>query len=116
MIKERKATWHNSCKESQKREEDLWTQAEELRTQGSKDDRNREDPVDDLRRLKKMGDEEENQWEKLTEIRKLHEIMMDQRRKAPRRRSVADFLELHVVLGVKKKKCRLSGREGLANE
>ena len=31
-IQETKATWHEKCKESQKRKEDLWTLAEELRT------------------------------------------------------------------------------------
>ena len=36
LIMERKATWHNSCKESQKREEDILEKAEELRTQEAK--------------------------------------------------------------------------------
>ena len=51
-IQETKATWHERCKESQEREEDIWTHAEELRTQGGKDDRNRKVLVDGLRRLK----------------------------------------------------------------
>ena len=51
-IQETEAIWHESCKESQKREEDLWTHAEELRTQGGKDDRIRKVLVDGFRRLK----------------------------------------------------------------
>ena len=71
-----KATWHQSCKESQEREEDIWTQAEELRTQGSKDDRNRKFLVDGFRRFKKMRDEEEEQkktTEALVERRRIRE-------------------------------------------
>ena len=73
MIKERNATWHKSSKESQKRGEDLWTQAEELRTQGSKDDKNRKVPVDGLRRLKKIRDEEE-------ELKKITDELLERRR------------------------------------
>ena len=51
-IQETKAIRHEGCKESQKREEDIWTHPEELRTQGGKDDRNRKVLVDGLRRLK----------------------------------------------------------------
>ena len=52
-IQEPKAMWHESCKESQRREEeDIWTHAEELRTQGGTDGRNRKVLVDGLRRLK----------------------------------------------------------------
>ena len=41
LIKKRKSTWHKSCKEGQNREQDLLLVAEELRTQGSKDEENR---------------------------------------------------------------------------
>ena len=52
-IQETKAIWHESCKESQRREEeDIWTHAEEPRTQGGTDDRIRKVFVDGLRRLK----------------------------------------------------------------
>ena len=40
-IQHSKVIRHESCKESYKREEDIWTHAEELRTQGGKDHRNR---------------------------------------------------------------------------
>ena len=53
LIKEPKATWHKSCNESQIREENLLVIAEELRTQGSKYDRNRTVLVNGLRRPKK---------------------------------------------------------------
>ena len=50
-IQETEAIWHESCEESQKRKEDIWTHAEEL-TQGGKDDRNRKVLVDGFGRLK----------------------------------------------------------------
>ena len=42
------------------------------------DETTRKDLVDGLRRSKKMRDEEERQWEKMTEQSKLHEILTDQ--------------------------------------
>ena len=45
----RPPTWHKSCKESQKRGEDLMVTAEEPRTQGRKDDKNRQVLVNGLR-------------------------------------------------------------------
>ena len=59
LIKERKVTCYKCCKESQKGEEVLLIIAEELRTQGSKDDRNRQVLVKGLRRFKKMREEKE---------------------------------------------------------
>ena len=56
-IMERKASWHS--KEILKREEEIWTHAEELRTQGSNDDRNKKVRLDGLRRFKNLRDEEE---------------------------------------------------------
>ena len=57
LIKERKASWHTSCKESQKREEYIWTQTEELRCQSKVDTITRTDLTDSLRQLKKIRDE-----------------------------------------------------------
>ena len=96
-IKKRKATWYKICKESQKREEEIWTHAEELRTQGSKDETNRKVLVDGLRRLEKIGDEQE-------EHKKITEELLE-KEADPRTRIVDGVLRgLHAVMGTNSKK------------
>ena len=64
FVKERKATWHKCCRESQQREEDLLIRAEELRTQGCKDERDRTVLVNGFRRINEIREEEEEQKQK----------------------------------------------------
>ena len=56
-IMERQASWQS--KESQKWEEEIWIHAEELRTHGSNDDRNKKVRLLGLRRFKNLRDEAE---------------------------------------------------------
>ena len=53
LITERKASWHKSGNESEEREEELWTQTEELGSQNKVDKITQNDLADDLRQLKK---------------------------------------------------------------
>ena len=73
-----KPHWHSE--ESQKREEELWTHAEELRTQGSTDDRNKKVRVDGHRRLKKIRDEEEEHERIAEELLEKKRIQEDELR------------------------------------
>ena len=67
LIKERNGTWHESCRVDQKREQDLLSTAEELRTQGSKDENDRTALVNGIRRLNKLRDDEEKHLKKVKE-------------------------------------------------
>ena len=61
LIKERKASWHNCCRETQKREEKLMRQTEVLKCQNEVDKMNRVGLSDRFGLLKKIGDEAELQ-------------------------------------------------------
>ena len=54
MIKDTKSTWRKSCRESSKRKEEVLQLAEEMKTQGSKDENDRVAMIRGLNRIKKV--------------------------------------------------------------